>query len=554
MVNPILPLTERQRKAHELMAKDLPSFAKYNLKIQTKDPKAPLINLTFNKAQRYIHEKVEDQLKRTGKVRKIIIKGRQQGASTYITARAYHKATINPYTSVYILSHEGDATTILFNKVKTYYDNCEQVIKPTIDEDNYKALAFDNGSRYGVGTAGAKATGRAGTNHIFHGSEPAHYEKGSDVQAGALQTLSSFPGSEGYLETTGNGMNWFYKFTMNANKGLGEWEIIFVPWYWSDEYRAQLPKDFKIDEEESELIDAYGLDDEQIQWRRNKIAELDTEGSGTRLFKQEYPFTLEEAFQSSNEPFIPSIYVQKAMASKVHDYDSPTILGVDPGRTVDRFVIAERQGREIREPLIKTDVDTNQAIGLILTRLEDKHQHIDMVFIDYGLGYGIVDGLWDLGHGDRVRGIHFGEESANPIAGNKRAEMLYAFRDWLKEGPVSIHGNQATLTTEIAAVPEPEANRIGRYTFVDKKAIRKTLGHSPDVLDATMLTFAFPVGRSGSNIIQTKSVNTEKGSALSTVRFVKSQYKEPYVDDGKSMKTRQQVSRILLRGNQWGSR
>ena len=45
--------------------------------------------LKFNRAQRFIHARIEEQRKKIGKVRAIILKGRQQGASTYIGARFY---------------------------------------------------------------------------------------------------------------------------------------------------------------------------------------------------------------------------------------------------------------------------------------------------------------------------------------------------------------------------------------------------------------------------------------------------------------------------------
>ena len=54
--------------------------------------------------------------------------------------------------------------------------------------------------------------------------------------------------------------------------GESDFELIFVPWFWQDEYRLRLPDNFQLSDEEIEYKTTYGLDDEQIMWRRNKIA------------------------------------------------------------------------------------------------------------------------------------------------------------------------------------------------------------------------------------------------------------------------------------------
>ena len=71
---------ERQRR--QKLKDDFEYYAKHCLKIRTKsDGIQPLL---LNTAQKHIHERLEQQLKEMGRVRAIIVKGRQQGASTYI--------------------------------------------------------------------------------------------------------------------------------------------------------------------------------------------------------------------------------------------------------------------------------------------------------------------------------------------------------------------------------------------------------------------------------------------------------------------------------------
>jgi hypothetical protein len=548
----VAPLTPKQKAKHLRLVNDLPYYCKNVLKIQTKDPNAPLQALSLNKAQLYIHEQAEDQKRRTGKVRKIIIKGRQQGASTYITARFYHKATMNPNSSIYILSHEADSTEILFEKVKTYYEQSGEVIRPNTDTDNRKTFSWHNGSKYGVGTAKAEGTGRSGMNHYFHASEPAHYPKGENVQSGALQTVPNADGTEIFLETTANGLNWFYTFTMAAVEGKGAYEVIFVPWYWSDEYREKPVENFEVTEEEAKLKVAYGLDDWQIQWRRNKIVELRVDEKASnpeRLFKQEYPFTLDEAFQFSGEPFYDPNIVNIARKSKLKDYDSPIIIGCDPGRDRDRTAIIVRQGRQFRDLKVYPTMKTGELTGILANMIDD--MEADKCFIDYGMGYGVVDNLVDLGYGSIVQGISFSEGANDVQYLNKRAEMFHLLRDWFEEGEVSIPDSN-DISTDLACIPQPTPNNIGKISFVDKKTIRKLYRKSPDIADAMILTFAFPVRRKGGSLIPIRTTNTKRGSAFQTLRNVRNIRDGDKPQDGMTDNVRKAISREWREGRQWG--
>jgi hypothetical protein len=73
---------------------DLPFFAENALKLRPKF--GPLEPFRFNGAQHKLHELLEEQHKRTGRVRAIILKGRQVGCSTYIAGRFFHKTISTP--------------------------------------------------------------------------------------------------------------------------------------------------------------------------------------------------------------------------------------------------------------------------------------------------------------------------------------------------------------------------------------------------------------------------------------------------------------------------
>ena len=86
--------------------KSLPTFAELFLKIRTKS--GQIKNFQLNRAQQYLHTRLEAQRETTGKVRALILKGRQQGCSTYVQARFFHKVITQRGMKAFILTHEAE--------------------------------------------------------------------------------------------------------------------------------------------------------------------------------------------------------------------------------------------------------------------------------------------------------------------------------------------------------------------------------------------------------------------------------------------------------------
>src|SRR5262245_10698633 len=298
----------QDRKIRRQADTDYEVFAREFLRIRTKS--GQIVPLVLNRAQRFIHERLEAQRAATGKVRALILKGRQQGCSTYIAGRFYHRAIRSRGQRVFILTHEDQATQNLFEIVTRYHDHCP--LRPSTGAANAKELSFDAlDSGYKVGTAGTKGVGRSATVQLFHGSEVAFWPFAETHVAGILQAIPDQPGTESILESTANGVgNVFHKMWREAEAGANGYVAIFVPWFWQEEYRQVPTTDprsvsgagFALDQEERDYAALYGLDHEQMAWRRHKIAEL----RDPILFKQEYPANAAEAFQmSGQDSFIP---------------------------------------------------------------------------------------------------------------------------------------------------------------------------------------------------------------------------------------------------------
>src|SRR5215470_348393 len=340
-------------------------FAAERLRIRTKS--GAIAPFVFNRAQRFIHEKLEAQNADTGRVRALILKGRQQGCSTYIAGRFYHRSSRNRGQRVFILTHEEQATQNLFEIVSRFHNHC--LVKPSTGTDNARELRFDRlDSGYRVGTAGTRGIGRSSTVQLFHGSEVAFWPFAETHLAGILQAVADREGTESILESTANGIgNVFHTMWREAEAGTNGYIAIFVPWYWQEEYRWPVSEDFELDADEHEYAALYGLDHQQMAWRRRKIVEL----RDPLLFKQEYPANAAEAFQmSGHDSFISPALV--ARARKVScPASGPLIIGFDPAWTGgDRHAMAWREGRRVTKVECRTGLDTMQAAGWLKQVIE----------------------------------------------------------------------------------------------------------------------------------------------------------------------------------------
>ena len=85
-----------KRKKQRQYKENFELFAKEQIRIITKNASQGFVPFTFNAAQVSINEQLEAQLKKTGKVRAIVLKARQQGISTYCAARVFWKTYFTP--------------------------------------------------------------------------------------------------------------------------------------------------------------------------------------------------------------------------------------------------------------------------------------------------------------------------------------------------------------------------------------------------------------------------------------------------------------------------
>ena len=225
-----------------------------------------------------------------------ILKGRQQGFTTLITAIQLSYAIVRKNFAGFTIAHRRDSTKAIFNdKARVVYNRLPDVLKPHEKYNSADELFFDRlNSSWRVETA-TEDVARGMTLNFVHLSEAAFYTCDlSLLQAGIGEAVAA--GAIQIYETTANGFN--------QAKDLwdsGSCHNLFYGWWRTSEYRCTEYEYLdKVDEwlkKRLQVLSDRGLEREQLCWYAKKYdGYLDK-----NLIKQEYPCTPEEAFISTGD-------------------------------------------------------------------------------------------------------------------------------------------------------------------------------------------------------------------------------------------------------------
>lgn len=456
------------------------------------DKAGAIVPLVSNRMQLFLHGEAERQKAETGRVRILALKGRQQGCSTGVEGRFYWKISGEFGKRAFILTHLAEATTNLFAMMRRFHELAPEQLKPSTRLFSATGIEFDRlKSQVSVSTAGSEGTGRSATVQYFHGSEVAHWKNAEEHMAGIGQTVPNLPGTEIFLESTANGTgNLFHGLAEDAMRGRGEYRLVFVPWYWQDEYAIDPPADWMPSGEDLDYGQPYGLSRAQLYWRRQKI---DTDFRGDEaLFDQEYPATPALAFRKvAGDTYIPVEAVMKARKTLVVEGRGPLIIGVDPAEYgADDTVIIGRRGRDASSIYQRHHgrgpMEVVGIVGKLAERVMPDSINIDCT----GIGSGIADRLKELGY--PVQRIGFGERAIDDTLYPKRGDEMWGeMKQWLLDAPCKI-ADDDQLQTELT-MRQYRYDSSRRTLLESKEAMRLRGLGSPDGGDALALTFALPV-------------------------------------------------------------
>lgn len=257
------------------------------------DKKRRTVPFFLNEVQKdFIHQLEERGTKKPY----FILKGRQQGFTTVITAIQLSFAIVRKNFAGFTMADRADNTAAIFNdKARVVYDRLPERLKPSEKFNSKNEIFFDKlNSSWRVATATADV-GRSRTLNFVHFSEVAFYECSlSDLQAGIGQAITA--DAIQVYESTARGFNQAKELWDS-----GSCHNLFYEWWRSEEYRSTEYDYLDTFDawlaERKKLLFELGCDREQVTWYCKKYASyLDKS-----LIKQEYPCTPEEAFLASGK-------------------------------------------------------------------------------------------------------------------------------------------------------------------------------------------------------------------------------------------------------------
>jgi hypothetical protein len=495
------------------LGEDFDLYSATCLKIRPKEGK--IVPFVMNRAQRYLNARAQDQDRTRGYVRIAGLKGRQQGFSTFVEGRAYWRTSYSKGYRTFILTHEDEATKNLFGMAKRYHENVPDFVRPTTKFDNANELDFAKlDSGYRVATAGGRNPGRSQTIQFFHGSEVAFWPNAETHARGVMSTVPTAPGTEIWIESTSDGPgNYFHALCMDALAGKNEFEFVFIPWWWQDEYTASV-EGLTLSPDEDKLLSMYGGKDPHdggpgltaahLAWRRMQVSKL----GGEQAFRREYPNSIEEAFDApSFDKLIPPEMVKAAQQREVKPTLVRPIWGVDAARFGDdESTLCKRQGNVVLEKCKSwAGQDTMKVSGAIVaeykaTPEDDRPSHIIVDAV--GIGAGVADRLREVFDdedwvydrtnnpgGTKIVDVNFGEGPSEKDMYNKaRDELWDAVLIWLSEGSAKLPADDEMLAQDLMT-PQYWFLSSGKKQVEPKDKFKKRLKRSPDRGDALASTF-----------------------------------------------------------------
>ncbi|WP_330111959.1 hypothetical protein VSU16_04705 [Cetobacterium somerae] len=313
-----------------------------------------------------------------------ILKGRQQGFTTYITAFQLCLAlTLHGFRG-FTMAHDSESTSSIFTDIsKGFYDSLIDEIREEPKRSNARELVLEsNKSAWRVATAGSKRAGRGKKLKMLHNSEKAFWENMRKNAAAISQALTKY--SIEIDETTANGFNEFKEDWDDIREGNSKWLGVFYAWYRTSEYRKSfkgtnyteyefleavengerfMGVDSKFMKLLNQLLNTAGLDKYQVHWYFDKRLELKD------LVFQEYPCTEEQAFLYSGNPYFDIELLDLLLMKKykplevlnngeieIYEYPSPGeryVIGSDVAEGLEEadsstfFILNVRTGEEV---------------------------------------------------------------------------------------------------------------------------------------------------------------------------------------------------------------
>ena len=412
------------QEAHEILEENAFLFIQNCFWIMAHETHQHIL-LKPNEPEVVLWDAIEEARKARHAILLVLLKHRRWGASTFVSSFFTARTLFNPNTVTLVLPKEKPAGRKVFRMYETALDHLfhgpydpekkaryakyqplqgaggrtgERMVfrginDPTLGlNSEIEMMVPKEASRDGVGSI---ARGVGAQN--LHLTEFAHWVNLDATMGALMSVLPDNPDAACIIETTSSGAGTqFHSFWEDCQNGDLPFRPLFIGW--TSEKRNQTPFDTPKDRErfvqslgqsdddsfgnEWELMEAYKVTPEQLQWRR-RIMRIRCGGS-VSVWNHEYPLTAEMAFAETGSNFLNSakmyVFMQEAYPAKksgrLESYGF-TNARLDE-RAEHQLVRIWEEPEEYSEYLIPVDLAENELAGdhiaaVVLKRMAFSH-------------------------------------------------------------------------------------------------------------------------------------------------------------------------------------
>jgi len=301
------------KKEHKKLLRIIADPIQFISRLKIVDKQGKLIRLIPNEEQ----IKIITALENGGDT--LILKGRQIGSSTIVSAYLFWKAyTSTEPVSIAILSHKLASSKHLLEIHKTFYNNLPAFLQRPLSVENTTEIKFaDSGASIIAVSAEGKGGLRSFTCSYLHISEYAFAPNPDELKATALSALND---GQLVIESTANHFDdALHQEIMRYERGEANWNYLFFRWFDHLSYQEEIPEEGVLfTESERELQNKHNLTDEQLYWRKLKLSKI----GNKQKFAREYPATIEDAYSIAG-----NVYLTR------EDFEEIEIINVEPTET-----------------------------------------------------------------------------------------------------------------------------------------------------------------------------------------------------------------------------
>ena len=256
---------------------------------------------TMNNSQAVVLEAYYRMKAETGLIRMNILKGRQQGMSTFIGVCAIMEMLSRPGVRALIATEEKEGSgENLFMMYKTYVEEFQNLVSKIMgtDENNPDGAYLgdwgegDATDRFRYGDSFHLANGSmlkvvgqklltSRTLQFVHLSEAAFYTNLQNCLGMMMQALPKSENAQSsmFIETTAKEYgNDHYDGWVAACAGRSAFKPMFLPWYIHEEYQHS----FRSDDERADFIAGVGDSDDHPYGNEKELMELKTDNASWR--------------------------------------------------------------------------------------------------------------------------------------------------------------------------------------------------------------------------------------------------------------------------------